>query len=543
MSTLHSDTPLLDDEALDLRDYLRVFKRRWKAIALVAVLSVAAALALSLRQENRYRAEAELLIRQSDSATIIADSPIINANEAARRLNNEVRFFESGEMRRAVAAVYDGPLDVDDVKASVASGTSDVVIAHLVAADPDEAARLVNLYTQTFIEVRRQRQTDELLAVGREIQAQIDQLDARIAEIRKPLSDLEAEAAENPGDSELAAQVEEVRSQLAPQLNPLEGQRSFYSSQIEDLELTATITQTSGAQVLTEAEPPDEPISPNPVRDAVLALVLGLILGMGIAYVLDSLDERIRSLADLELVSGGLPTLALIPEVEKGHTETFIAVRDEPTSAQAEAFRSLRTAVKFAGLERPVKVIQVTSSSQSEGKTTTISNLGVALAQGGDRVAIVCCDLRRPKLQARFGVDLTPGFTDVLLGEATLAEALRRYDNNVLILPAGTPPPNPSELLSSSRAAAVITALAEEFDAVLIDSPPVLPVTDALVVSRVADATLLIADSRSTARKSLTRTIAMLRQVNAPILGIVLNGIQPGDQYGDGYGYQYGYNA
>ena len=333
---------------------------------------------------------------------------MVNANDAARRLNNEVRLFESGTMRDAVAEVYDGPLDPRAVQATAASDTSDVVKAHVTAADPDAAAELVNLYADTFVEVRRQQRTDELLAVGSEIQGKIDDLAARIAEVRQPLTDLEARLAADPGDTELQEQRDDLAGQLAPALTPLEGQRSFYESQIEDLELTADIAR---------------------------------------------------------------------------HDETYVATRDDAKSRQAEAFRSRRTAVKFAGLDRPLKVIQVTSSSQGEGKTTAVANLAIALAQGGDRVAVVCCDLRRPKVQSRFGVALTPGLTDVLVGDATLSEALKRYDANVLILPAGSPPPNAPVLLSTNRAAAVIKALAEEFDVVLIDSTPVLPVTDALVVS------------------------------------------------------------
>lgn len=536
---LPTDASAFDDDELDLRAYLGVLRRRWKAIVGVVVVAVVLALALALAQDSKYRAESELLIRQSDSATIISDTPIVNANEAERRLNNEVRLFESGSMRDAVAAVYDGPLDPDDVGASVASDTSDVITAHLTAADPEAAAELVNLYASTFIEVRRQQRTDELLAVGEEIQAKIDELDARIAEVRQPLADLEAQQAADPTNESLAEQVDELTSQLGPQLTPLQSQRSFYESQLEDLELSADITRSGGAQVLTVAEAPDEPVSPNPIRDAAIALVLGLVLGVGLAFLLDSLDERIRGVADLEQISGGLPTLALVPEVEKGHTESFVAIRDDPKSVQAEAFRSLRTAVKFAGLDSPLKVIQVTSASQGEGKTTAVANLAVALAQGGDRVAIVCCDLRRPRVQDRFGVDLTPGLTDVLVGDATLAHALRRYDANILILPAGSPPPNPSELLSSHKAAAVIKALAEEFDVVLVDSTPVLPVTDALVTSRFADATVVVVDSRTTARKGASRTLQMLRQVNAPVLGLVLNGLPEGSGYGYGYGYGY----
>ena len=327
---------------------------------------------------------------------------------------------------------------------------------------------------------------------------------------------------------------------MAPSLTPLESQKSFYESQSDALDLTASIAQSGGAEVLTPASAPEAPVSPKPLRDAVLALIVGLMLGAGLAFLVDTLDERIRSVAALELLSGGLPTLAVIPMVEKGHDEAFVAARDDARSPQAEAFRPLRTAVKFAGLDRPLKVIQVTSSSQGEGKTTAVANLAMALAQGGDRVAVVCCDLRRPKVQDRFGVALTPRLTDVLVGDATLAEALRRYDANVLILPAGSPPPNPSELLASNKAAAVIKALAEEFDVVIVDTPPVLPVTDALVVSRFVDAMLVVVDSRSTARKAVRRTLQLLGQVNAPVLGVVFNGASASGGYGYGYGSTYG---
>ena len=289
--------------------------------------------------------------------------------------------------------------------------------------------------------------------------------------------------------------------------------------------------------MVKKADVPSGPVSPNPVRDGAVALVLGLVLGVGVAFLVDTLDERIRNTSDLERITGGLPTLALIPAVERGHDATFVAARDDMQSAAAEAFRSLRTALKFAAIDNPLEVIQVTSATSGEGKTTTVANLAVALAQSGDRVAVVCCDLRRPKLQERMGVSLTPGLTDVLLGEATLDEAVRRYDTNVFVLPAGTPPPNPSELLSSHKAAAVIRALAEKVDLVLIDCTPVLPVTDALVVSRLADATIVVADSRTTERKAVRRTLQLLSQVNAPVIGVVLNGLPEGGEYGYGYGY------
>jgi capsular exopolysaccharide synthesis family protein len=541
---LAADLPApLEDDELDLRAYLGVLRRRWLTIAAVALVAVLAALALAFTQESRYRAESKVLIRQDEPASVVDGRPLVNASEAERALNNEIELFESRTVEDAAADAYDGPLDPEDVKAAAATDVSDVVRATLVATDPDEAEELLDLYVQAFVEVRRAQQTDELLAVGTEIQAKIEELTTQISELRRPLTDLDARLDADPENSDLQAQRAELAAELEPELSPLESRRAFYQSQLEDLELSADITRTVGAQVLTPAESGEEPVSPKPVRDAAIALALGLLLGVGVAFLRDSLDERIRGVSDLEQVARGLPTLALVPEVERGHDNHFVAVRDDPRSVQAEAFRSLRTAVKFSALDHPIKVLQVTSPSQGEGKTTVVANLAMALAQGGDRVAVVCCDLRRPRVQDRFDVPLTPGLTDVLLGEATLAQGLRRYDPNVLVLPAGTPPPNPSELLSTNKAGAVIRALAEEFDVVLVDTPPVLPVTDALVVSRIVDATIVVVDSRSTARKAVGRTLQMLGQVSAPVLGIVLNGLPEGNGYGYGYGYAYGYSV
>jgi len=522
---LPTESAAPEDDAVDLRAYLAVLARRWKVAVAVVAVTVLASLGLSFSQSAQYRAESEVLIRQRSSESLVADAPVVNAAEAARQLNNEVRLFESEAVVDAVAEAYDGPLDPEDVSASVVSDTADVVRASMRASDKEEAADLVNVYVTTFIDVRRAQRVEELLSVGTEIQAKIDDLAARIAEVRKPL------------DAASASQRDSVAEGLAATLTPLESQRAFYQGQLDDLALIADVTSTGGAQVVKKADVPSGPVSPNPLRDGAVALVLGLVLGVGVAFLVDTLDERIRNTSDLERITGGLPTLALIPAVERGHDATFVAARDDMQSAAAEAFRSLRTALKFAAIDNPLEVIQITSATSGEGKTTTVANLAVALAQSGDRVAVVCCDLRRPKLQERMGVSLTPGLTDVLLGEATLDEAVRRYDTNVFVLPAGTPPPNPSELLSSHKAAAVIRALAEKVDLVLIDCTPVLPVTDALVVSRLADATIVVADSRTTERKAVRRTLQLLSQVNAPVIGVVLNGLPEGGDYGYGYGY------
>jgi non-specific protein-tyrosine kinase len=211
---------------------------------------------------------------------------------------------------------------------------------------------------------------------------------------------------------------------------------------------------------------------------------------------------------------------------------------EDPTSPAAEAYRTLRTSIQFLGLEQPMRTLQVTSANPQEGKTTTLANLAVALARSGSTVAIVCCDLRRPRVHEFFGLENDVGFTSVLLGKVPLAGAVQEVPDQarLSLLASGPLPPNPSELLSSRRTVEVFGSLQAEYDFVLIDAPPVLPVTDALVLSGRVDATLLVAVAGATTRKEAARAVELLRQVDAPLVGAVLNGVDTEGSYG--YAYQ-----
>jgi capsular exopolysaccharide synthesis family protein len=212
----------------------------------------------------------------------------------------------------------------------------------------------------------------------------------------------------------------------------------------------------------------------------------------------------------------------------------------EPTSSAAEAYRILRTSIQFLGLDRPVRVIQVTSPNAQEGKTTTLANLAVAFAASGLRTVAVDCDLRRPRLHEFFGLANEAGFTSVLLGNLGLSKALQPVPNQerLLVLASGPLPPNPSELLSSSRTVELLRNLAEQADIVLVDSPPSLPVTDALILAQRVDCTVIVTTAGATTRKAAARAVEMLQQVNAPLAGAVLNGIDEESAYSN-YSYRY----
>jgi capsular exopolysaccharide synthesis family protein len=531
-------------ESIDLRAYLDVLVRRWRVIAVVALVAVVAALILSLRMDKEYRAHADILVGQPANQAYISDSfsAYIQSFNAARSLNNEIQALESGNTRDAVAAQYDGPLDPDDVSVASVDTTSDVARVSATASDPKEVAKLVNTYVEVATQLRREQRTNDLLEARSQIQKQVTDLEAQIASIRKPLTDVEAQLASNPGNGALEQRASDLTTSLASRLNPLQTQLGVYQQQLQNLDVSAGIAETGGSRVLTAADVPTDPVAPKPVQNAILALIVGLLLGVVVAFLRDNLDERIREMADLERAAPGLPVLTGVPENRRDVSDSFVAVRDEPASAFAEAFRTLRTSLKFAGLDHPIRVLQVSSAVPGEGKTTTVANLAEAFAQGGERVAVVCCDLRRPRIQKRFGQSLGPGFTDVLLNEVPLASALRQVSERLFLLPAGSMPPNPSELLSSTRASAVVDALAAEFDLVILDCTPILPVSDAMVVSRMADTTIVVVDARTTKRRMLHQAVGRLGQASAPIAGLVLNGIGPNSgAYDYAYAYTYGY--
>jgi non-specific protein-tyrosine kinase len=237
--------------------------------------------------------------------------------------------------------------------------------------------------------------------------------------------------------------------------------------------------------------------------------------------------------------------LSIVPTVEswRDRAITTLVSQSAPKSPSAEAYRTLRTSVQFVGLEKPVRVVQITSPVAAEGKTTTLANLGVALARAGKRVVMVDWDLRRPRIESFFGVDNSVGFTNVMVGDVRLADALQRVpdESRLAVLPAGPTPPNPSELLTTKRATDILTALGEEADFVLVDCPPVLPVADSIIVAGIVDATILVVTANSTTKRQTARATELLRQVDASLIGTVLNGTSGDGEYGYGYGYMYGY--
>lgn len=274
--------------------------------------------------------------------------------------------------------------------------------------------------------------------------------------------------------------------------------------------------------VVREPQVPTSPVSPRPVRNLGIGLVLGLLVGLGLALLRDLLDTSIKSEADTKPVTDAtvIGSIAFDSDA-KVHP---LIVQVDPHGGRSEAFRALRTNLKFVDVANHLNSITFTSSVPGEGKTTTTANLAITMAATGARVCVIEGDLRRPRLLSYLGLEGAVGLTDVLIGQTDVADVLQQFGTDGLfVLGAGPIPPNPSELLGSEAMRDTVRKLESEFDIVIIDAPPLLPVTDAAVVSTITGGTVLIVGAGLVNREQLRRAVGTLDSVGGNLLGLVLN--------------------
>ncbi|WP_350258747.1 polysaccharide biosynthesis tyrosine autokinase [Scrofimicrobium sp. R131] len=292
-------------------------------------------------------------------------------------------------------------------------------------------------------------------------------------------------------------------------------------------------------EIVQPATVPSSPVAPSPARNVAFGGFAGLLVGVLVSIALGFFDQRIQTRVEVAQVTD-LPLLGEIPDDPKAKTEPLLR-GDEVMSLRAEPFRALRTNLQFLGVGQQVRCLMVTSSMPGEGKSTVSVNLAVMLAEAGLRVVLVDTDLRRPKLAEYVGLDGSVGLTDVLIGKTSVEDAVQRWGRHQLyVLPAGQIPPNPSELLGSSQMKDLTRVLSTHFDYVIIDSPPVLLVTDPAVVSHMCDGVVVVASSGLTKKPQLKGTLDTLAAVEAPVKGLVLTRVPtkgPGSYHYGAYSY------
>jgi len=336
-----------------------------------------------------------------------------------------------------------------------------------------------------------------------------------------------------------------------------ETNRTLYEGLLQKLKeagVTAGLRSNNIRQV-DIARTPEAPAEPNIPRNLGFALALGLTSGIGLAFLLEGIDNTVRTPEQAQAISG-LPSLGMIPLGSRTSSETnptglSVAASKEavelitisrPQSQMSESYRALRTSLLLTSLGAPPKTILITSALPQEGKTTTSINTATVLAQKGTRVLLIDADLRRPSIHKTLGMGPRVGLSNVLTGGTTVQQATVRSSvlPNLFILPAGTPPPNPAELLASSQMMDILAELRDQYDHIIVDTPPTLSVTDAVVLSTRADAVVLVIRSGQTTKPALRRSRDILAQVNARVAGVLLNAV---DLDSPDYYYYYEYQG
>jgi len=506
-----------------LLDYVRVLWRRRLIVILAVIVAVGGTIGIDTVRTRIYRATSTILFvsqNYSNNGTMVPLSPTDIATDIELVQGATITALVTKDL-----GAVPPPVTVIQV------GTTEVAKISVSSPNKFLATTAANDYAQAYILGSQNRYLASQQGAEAQIQQQINGIQSQIQSVQLQIN--------VPGANQ--SQI----SNLDAQLGTLESQQQALHTQLTQLTVEASQTP-SGGQLVAPATVPTRPVSPNRVVDAVIAGIIGLIIGIALAMLREYFDDRIRTEAELEQVAKDLPVLGIIPRIEDWRDSEipFLAFAHRPNSPAAESYRGLRTSIQFAGLDHPIRILHITSPAAADGKTTTSANLAVAMAEGGQSVVLICCDLRRPRLHEFFSIPNHIGLTSVLAGQVELTHALVNLPGipRLTLLPSGPLPANPSELLGSRQARELFATLTQAVDVVILDSPPVLPVTDASVLATVADGSIMVTAAGETTRRDLSRAIELLRSVGAPLTGVVFNDASESDSYVYyGYGRNQGY--
>jgi tyrosine-protein kinase len=562
----------LAPEEFDLHRWAELLRRRkWTVLVVVALVVVATGL-YTFSQTPRYHASAEVLLRPSTAEQILAgtDSAFsANQNIVPVNIQTEIEYMKSRSIRDAVRKQLGAEPSATIGLANESERDSEVVSIRSSSADAKRAAVIANVYAKVYVHQRRQELSDEYTQAATRVSTEVDDLTNQLNALDAPLDDIDAQIAnaQTPQDvSVLVSRRSAVEAHLQPERDPIVNRLDSAKDREASLKLALSGIDTGGAQIISAAVVPDSPYTPKPARNLVLAIFVGLLLGIGVAFLREVLDDRLASASTFERITGW-PVIGLVPRrrSKRGNDGRAIAL-GEAGSAVSEAYRMLCTSVQFEGLNRSLRVIMVTSAKHGEGKSTTVANLGVTLALDGNRVLVVDCDLRHHRLHEFFDIGNDPGLAEAITGEVHINDAVVAIDAQRLlsvlppmaaaddsaaiegqrllsVLPAGTTQLSPPELLASKSAGAVFRQLRERYDYVLVDAPPVLPVSDVAVLTRHVDGVLFLADDAVSRQGPIRRAVRLLKQVEAPVIGAVVNTTPVHKRDSSGYYGSYMYSS
>lgn len=583
----HQETPVYyqREDTVDLREYLHILRRRRLLIIGVVLAVVAGTLLASWRMTPIYagvsRVEIQPVGATSDETAQLLEAIV----DPSRRLQTQVELIKSQPVLERAAEELGLPSTEELEESLEVELLTDTQIVEITVEHPvaEEAADWANAVATAYIAHRRDRALEQILASSEEIErrvaetkGEIQKRDAALANLDSSATQLKAErdrlqaelateeaelSAPQPSPAPISRfrlnQIEEMRVRIAEidrqiedfesggdatkaerdtlvaRLGALEAQRDEFPNQ-EDL-------QRGGGDIIVPAVANFDPVRPKIVRNGILALVLGLMLGVGFAFLAEALDDRIRKPEEVEERIGA-PILGYIPFIKEQAVdpELTVAAVEDPHSGVAEAFRTLRTNIRFLFMKNDMKTLLITSAHAGEGKSTVAANLAVVSAQGGTRTILVSADLRKPAVHKPLGLKNDIGLVHALDPDFPLDRALQTNGvEEFRLLGSGGVPPYPAEIVASARFTDLMINLREATDLVVYDSPPILGIADSSTLASKVDGVILIVDPRISTRRTLAHAADQIGKAGGRILGAVLNAVDPDEGYG--YYYQYYY--
>jgi capsular exopolysaccharide synthesis family protein len=521
------------DDELGLADYLRIVRRRWTWVLLPLITILTLAAVHTLRQPARYCTTAQVLI--ADSEAQIAIQGDANVSVANRDLANEINIAYSDTVRLGVVEL----LGTEPAVTIDGESTSDILWFRACGATPDGAAADANTWAEVYVDHKQEQAAENISAAVTGFELRLGELRDRRQELRRDVETQLQRLAGTDDEAERAsirATIDLLEADLAVETELVDAQIETIARNITLLEMDSELARTGTARVIQTAAPPSERANAPLSRNLVLGALVGLVVGAVVALAADNLDRTIKTSDDVT----GAPVLGAIPHPGRQlrNREVSLATMNHSGTPVAEAYQKVRTAIEFALLGRKLTSILITSPNQSEGKTTSSSNLAWAMSAVDHRVVLADVDFRRPRLHQVFGCRIDPGLSDNLLQQIPLNKLALRVDDdrrNLVIIPTGTRPPNPADFVASPGFSSLIRKLENEADLVILDAPPVLPVSDALSIARQVDAVIVVAKAGSTSRDQLDESLEALRGVGADVLGVCLVGVKS-DPSRYGYG-------
>jgi succinoglycan biosynthesis transport protein ExoP len=530
------DNPFITENGSFSEDLRRYFALLWRwgwVIALATLLAAVTAYLISRRMTPIYQASTTLLINEAPANRTTDYSSILTSERLAQTYTE---MLSKNPVLQAVIDELGLSMQTRDLQKMIdVQMVRDTQLIEVKVDNPDPvlAAKIANVLVARFADQTQTLQASRYSSSKQNLETQLARIDDQIQTTSEQIAAL-GDASENTAERDrLETALAQYRQTYATLL------QSYEQVRVAEAGSTSNVVQIESAGV------PEAPIRPRKLVNTALAGMVGLMFSVGAVFLIEALDDTIKGPEDITRTMG-LPVLGIITrhETQDGQLITMA----EPRSPVSEAFRAIRTNLQFASVDKPIQKLLVTSPSPADGKTTVAANLGVAMAQGGKKVALIDADMRRPRIHKVMDIPNRMGLSSLFVqSEISLDGSMQKTKSDGLyIITSGDLPPNPAELLGSDKLAEILNMVAKETDLVILDSPPIVAVTDSAVLAHRVDGVIVVVKPGVTKLAAARQAVDQLQRVGANVLGVVLNDVDFGQsryRYYQYKGYDYSYRT